>query len=80
MVWRMQIFRYNIAGLQETLTDYPDKIAVGILDVDQNSDLVNDLKIMSVPTIIVFQNSQEQKRIFGQVSKDELLKEIVGLI
>ena len=56
--------------------DYPDKVIAGILDVDQNPKLIDDLKIMSVPTIIVFQDNQEKKRIFGAVSKTELLKEL----
>ena len=62
--------------LQEILTGNPSKIAVGILDADENSNLVNRLKIMSVPTIIVFQDGKEEKRVFGLVAKDELLKEI----
>lgn len=62
--------------LQQILVDYPDKIAVGIFDIDQNPKLIDYLKIMSVPTIIVFQDGKEEKRIFGQVSKEELLEEI----
>jgi thioredoxin 1 len=62
--------------LQEVSADYPDKIIVGILDVDKNPNLTDDLEIMSVPTIIAFQDAQEKKRIFGEVSKTELLKEI----
>lgn len=62
--------------LQAILDEYSDRVIAGILDVDQNPKLIDDLKIMSVPTIIVFQNGQEKKRIFGAVSKDELLKEV----
>lgn len=62
--------------LQKISADYPDKITVGILDVDRNPNLIDDLKIMSVPTIIVFQEGKERKRIFGEVSQEELLKEI----
>jgi thioredoxin 1 len=59
---------------------YSDKIVVGILDVDKNLKLIDNLKIMSVPTIIVFQAGLEKKRIFGEVSKAELLKELVPLL
>lgn len=62
--------------LKEILADYPDKIIVGILNVDQNPNLIDDFKIMSVPTIIVFQDGQERKHIFGEISKNELLEEI----
>ena len=46
--------------------------AVGKVDVDQNMALAQQFRVVSIPTLIVFKNGQEVKRMVGVTSKEEL--------
>ncbi len=50
------------------------KAKVGKVNVDQNQDLAIKYNIMSIPTIIIFKNGEESRRIVGVRDKEELLK------
>ena len=42
------------------------------IDVDEIRELASEYKIYSVPTLIIFENGKEIKRISGFMSEDEL--------
>ena len=42
------------------------------VDVDENDKLASEYKIFSVPTLILFENGKEIKRISGFMSEEEL--------
>lgn len=42
------------------------------IDVDELRELAGEFKIYSVPTLIIFKNEKEIKRISGFMSEDEL--------
>ena len=42
------------------------------VDVDECSELAGEYKIFSVPTLILFENGKEIKRISGFMSEEEL--------
>ena len=42
------------------------------IDIDENDKLADEYKIYSVPTLIIFENKKEVKRISGYMSFDEL--------
>lgn len=42
------------------------------VDVDNFEDLCREYKVMSVPTLILFENGKEVKRNIGFMSKDKL--------
>lgn len=44
------------------------------IDVDKESNLASKYNITSVPTLILFENGNEIKRISGFMNKDELIK------
>ncbi len=44
------------------------------IDVDEASILASQYKILSVPTLIMFENGKEVKRITGFMSEEELEK------
>lgn len=44
------------------------------LDVDKYSDIAREYGVMSIPTIILFENGNEVKRFTGFMSKDEFIK------
>lgn len=42
------------------------------VDIDEHEDLCRKYKVMSVPTLIVFDNGKEMKRNIGFIPKDKL--------
>lgn len=58
------------------LENYDNKNEVDILkiDVDSSPNLSAEYKIFSVPTLILFENGKELKRISGFMTEDKLSK------
>lgn len=52
--------------------EYEGKVKVGKLDIDENSDIVAQYKIMSVPTFLVIKDGEVKAKLIGAVSKEEL--------
>lgn len=52
--------------------EYPD-MEIAKVDIDQNKDLALEYNIMSVPTIMVFENGEVIQTTMGLQSKDDLL-------
>ena len=46
----------------------------GKLDVDQNMELAQQFRVMSIPTLIIFKNGAEAHRLVGLTDKEELKK------
>ena len=44
------------------------------IDVDKNSDIAREYGVMSIPTVILFENGNEVKRFTGFMSKDEFIE------
>ena len=44
------------------------------LDTDEHSDIARGYGVMSIPTIILFENGNEVKRHTGFMSKEEFIK------
>ena len=54
--------------------DEKDIIQIVKVDVDNCNTLASEYKIYSVPTLILFENGNEIKRISGFISENELEK------
>ena len=50
-----------------------DDIKVGLLNVDEEMELAKKFRVMSIPTLMIFQGGEMVKKTTGAVSKDELL-------
>ena len=48
-------------------------IKVGKIDVDEEPDLARTYRIMSIPTLVVFQNGNVVNKSVGVLSKEEIL-------
>ncbi len=59
--------------VEELATELDGKAKVGKLNVDENSDIAVEYNVMSIPTLIVFKNGKEEKRLVGVQDKEELL-------
>ncbi len=42
------------------------------VDVDKHEDLCKEYKVMSIPTLIIFENNKEIKRFVGFIPKEKL--------
>lgn len=59
--------------VEELATELEGKAKVGKINVDENSDIAVEYNVMSIPTLIVFKNGKEEKRLVGVRDKEELL-------
>jgi thioredoxin 1 len=62
--------------LNELAEEAGAKVTVAKLNVDDSPKTANKFGIRSIPTMIVFRNGKEIKRIVGVKSKDYLAKEL----
>jgi thioredoxin 1 len=66
--------------LEEIAAEHPDKITVAKLDIDANPAVARDYKIMSVPTMILFQGGKPVKQIVGAKPKAALLNDLAEVL
>ena len=62
--------------ISEVAKEYGGKIKVGKLDVDKNPQTAQKYGVMGVPTLILFRNGKEVKRLVGLQTKESLVKEL----
>ena len=48
-------------------------VKVGKVNVDEESDLARQFRVMSIPTLIVFKNGSAVNQSVGVISKQEIL-------
>jgi thioredoxin 1 len=69
-----------VAPILEALAeDFPEQITIYKVNADDNSGLAAELKISSIPTIIIYEDGKETKRITGAKPRGILMDEF-GLI
>lgn len=59
--------------LEELAKELEGKVKVGKINVDENPDIAVEYNVMSIPTLIVFKNEKEEKRLVGLRNKEELI-------
>jgi len=60
----------------DSIAEENQELKVGKINVDEAQELAVKYNIMSIPTIIIFKNGNEHKKIIGVTSKENILKEI----
>ena len=55
------------------------KIKIGKLNVDENPKTASAYSIMGIPTLILFKEGKEVKRMVGMRRKEEILEEISNI-
>lgn len=58
--------------IDELAREYGDRLVVGKLNVDENSETAMRFGIMSIPTLLIMKNGKEVERIIGAVPKPVL--------
>ena len=66
--------------LDEIADENPGKIKIAKLNVDDNPDIARRFDVMSIPTLIVFQDGQPARRVVGAKGKGQLLEELSEFI
>lgn len=59
---------------------YEGRLKVGKCNIDENADLAGKYKIMSIPTMKVFENGEVKTTIVGAMSQEELEAEITKVL
>jgi thioredoxin 1 len=66
--------------LDEIAGENADKLTVAKLDIDANPATARDYQVMSIPTMIVFQDGQPVKQIVGARPKAALLSDLADYL
>jgi thioredoxin 1 len=62
--------------LAEIAADHPETLRVVKVNVDDSPDVARRFEIMSIPTLMVFQDGVAKKRLIGAKGKHQLLQEL----
>ncbi|MCF6096187.1 thioredoxin [Thermovorax subterraneus] len=62
--------------IDELAAEYEGRIKVGKLNVDENPNSASAFGIMSIPTLILFENGQPSKKMIGFRPKSEIVSEL----
>ncbi len=66
--------------LDEIAEEQAGKLRIAKLNVDDNPEIARRFEVMSIPTLIVFQDGQPVKRMVGAKGKGQLLAELQDLL
>lgn len=62
--------------LEEIADEKGDSITIAKLNVDESPDIARRFDVMSIPTMILFKDGKEAKRIIGAKPKQALLDDV----
>ena len=63
-----------LAPIIHEIAEEIDGIVVGKVNVDEEGDLAQQFGIMSIPTVLVFQNGEPVEKSVGLKSKDAIIE------
>ncbi len=66
--------------LEQVAAEHGDRLTIAKLNVDDNPQTAMDHDVMSIPTLILFQDGVEKKRIVGARPKEALLSDLAEFI
>ena len=66
--------------LEEIAAENRGKLSIAKLNVDDNPETARRFDVMSIPTLIVFQNGVAKKRLVGAKGKGQLLQDLAEFI
>ena len=68
--------------IEELAEEYAGRVEIGKYNVDEESDLANDFRVVSIPTLLFFKNGEMQKdlRTAGLLPKAEVVARIEALL
>ena len=69
-----------IAPVLEEIAAENDSLRITKLNVDDNPDAARRYGVMSIPTMIVFKDGQEAKRLIGAKGKGQMVQELAEFL
>jgi len=66
--------------LEEIATEHEGKIRIAKLDVDANLTVARRFEVMSIPTLILFQDGDVKLRLVGAKGKNQLVQELQAFL
>ena len=66
--------------LAEIATEQKGKLTIGKLNVDDNPDTARRFDVMSIPTLLVFKDGKQVKRLVGAKGKGQLLQDLAEFV
>ena len=66
--------------LSEIAEEQGDKLSIAKLNVDEAPGVARRYQVMSIPTLIVFADGEEKKRVIGAKGKGALLEELADFL
>jgi thioredoxin 1 len=62
--------------LDQIAAAHPDTLRIAKINIDENLGLAQRFEVMSIPTLILFKDGEQQLRIIGARGKGQLLEEL----
>jgi thioredoxin 1 len=66
--------------LEEIASEHADRITVAKLNVDDNPSITMRYNVMSIPTLLVFKDGEQVKRLVGAKGKGQLLQDLADYV
>lgn len=66
--------------VEELAEKYEGKAIIGKLNIDENTEIVAENRIRSIPTVLFFKDGEVQARSVGYVSLNELEAKLLPLL
>lgn len=66
----------QISPILEELSSERADFTVAKLNIDESPDIASRFEVMSIPTMILFEDGQPQARIVGAMGKSQLLDQL----
>jgi thioredoxin 1 len=66
--------------LEEIAGEHGDKLTIGKLNIDEHPQAPANFDVMSIPTMILFKDGVEKKRIVGARPKHQIVSELAEFL
>jgi len=66
--------------LDEIATEHGDSLSIAKVNVDEAGEIAQRFQVMSIPTLIVFNEGEPAKRMVGALGKAKLLEDLSEFI
>lgn len=66
--------------LEQLSTQWQDQAQLAKVDVDESGNLAMQMQVMSVPTMILFVNGQENMRLIGLQTPDKIKEKVAPFL
>lgn len=72
--------RMVVPIIEELAKEYEGKVKIRKVNVDENTQAAGQYNVMSIPSVLFFQNGEPVKTLVGAQSKEAYKKEIEALL